>query len=34
MERGGIVGTNSSGVKVTLKVRITPMEITNVYKNF
>ena len=27
-ERGGIVGTYSSGVKMTLKVRITPMEPT------
>ena len=25
-ERGGIVGTYSSGVKMTLKVRIAPME--------
>ena len=29
-ERGGIVGTYSSVVKLTLKVRITPMETTNI----
>ena len=26
VERGGTIGTYSSGVKMTLKVRITPME--------
>ena len=29
-ERGGIIGTDSSGVKMTLKVRLTPMETTPV----
>ena len=28
VERGGTIGTYSSGVKMTLKVRITPMETT------
>ena len=31
MERGGIVGIYSSGVKITLIVRITPMETTHPY---
>ena len=29
-ERGGIVGIYSSGVKMTLKVRLTPMKTTNI----
>ena len=34
VERAGIVGTYSSGVKMTLKVKITPMETTLCCKNF
>ena len=33
-ERGGIVETYSSGVKTTLKVRITPMQTTRLIRKW